>query len=346
MRFHIGFSKRISKKTIIFILGLLSMALAMFFGNTEIVFADQVTINAQPGYYAYYRDNSSTPIIPSVTCNTNHCVYSVSNYNGFNGYNFTYSYDLASISCSSRKADIIFNAYLRNTSGGALQENMNISGVTNGTAQALSMEYGGIQFKLRGVNLDRTITFVTNASGSPTTQVGAAWILARVTYECITDQNAAINSAAQDIMQNDNQNTQSIIDSFEDSTQDIINNQNDSNTSSSQSSANTFFNNFQFNDTRGLTSVITSPIRLLQGIINSTDSCSDYTFSISMLGTQTKQVSLPSGCILWNNVPQQVVLAYWIIVWAIVGYRALIDMIHFASSLRDPDKKNDYTLDL
>lgn len=167
----------------------------------------------------------------------------------------------------------------------------------------------------------------------------------------LSSVNQTIENSTNNIITNNQQNTQTIIENNNSNTQDIIDSQQeikdsitDSNVASSSSKGANLFHNTAYND-HGLRDIVLAPVRLLQGVINSQNSCNDLIFNINMNGTD-KLVSLPSGCILWDLVPSSVDTIFQIMVYGLSAYYILLDLFKFVNDLRDPDKKNEFTLDL
>lgn len=120
----------------------------------------------------------------------------------------------------------------------------------------------------------------------------------------------------------------------------------DDNIQGSIENGSNFFGNTTINS-HGIGSIVSAPIRLLQAIINSNNSCTNLPLTINMGSSSlTQNVSIPSGCILWDNVPTAVIAVYWSVIFGLFGYYILIDLFHFVDDLHDPDKKNSYVMDL
>lgn len=140
-------------------------------------------------------------------------------------------------------------------------------------------------------------------------------------------------------------NQQQIINS-QNQTNDILNNDN---TTSATNSGSSWFSGFQIDNTKGFTSIITAPIRLIQGILNGSSSCTNLTIPISLKHNSTtlsNEVSLPCGSILWNNVPNAAVLLYWSTIFGLFAWWVLRDMYKFIDSIRDPDNKTEFLMKL
>lgn len=130
---------------------------------------------------------------------------------------------------------------------------------------------------------------------------------------------------------------------------EINNNITNSDTTQANSSGSSFFSNFHVDSTRGFSSIITAPIRLIQGILDGSSSCSNLNFDIGLKHnseTVSNEVSLPCGSILWNNVPNAAVLLYWTSVYGLFAWWVLRDMYKFVDSIRDPDNKTEFLMNL
>ena len=95
----------------------------------------------------------------------------------------------------------------------------------------------------------------------------------------------------------------------------------------------------------GVSSIVTAPITLLNGMLSASESCSPLSFNITLGGT-TKQVSLPCGSILWNSVSSSTESLINVVIWGLLGFYVCIDLYKFVQDLHDPDKKNDYIMEL
>ena len=337
MRFHCGISFRPKKlKWLLIGVGLLGL----LFSNIMIVHADY--FSDAPNMY-YYRDNATSEIFPNVLTSSSDYYYYPTN-SGFNAYNFTTIYyfnqSASNVICPSGFADVSTRVSLLDTTGNYINDGLNFTEVNNGTIQLASIQNGYADVTFKNVDLSKNLKFVTNASYGRQTQVGIFAVHKPLTITCLT-------ADWQYIVNNNNENTETIvnaIDGIDDKVDEINDTLTDDNVSEATSNAEDLFDDTDVSEPIGLTSIITAPIRLLQTMLDG-GTCNDFTFSINMNGTP-KQVSIPSGCLLWNNVPSAVVFTYHVMVFGLLGYRVLIDMVHFVNSLRDPDKKNDYTLDL
>lgn len=102
-----------------------------------------------------------------------------------------------------------------------------------------------------------------------------------------------------------------------------------------------FFDNFTTTDNGGISSIVTSPLRLIKGLLNSGSSCQDLSFTI-----YGKKVAFPSGCILWDKVPDNVLTIYHTLICGVFAYYLLIKLFKDIENLKDPNKSEVSTLDL
>lgn len=139
--------------------------------------------------------------------------------------------------------------------------------------------------------------------------------------------------------------------------QDIITSQNDINNSinnsqvdSSSTSGGGFFDNFSVDDSRGFSSIITAPLQFLRDLLTSNDSCNPLSFNIEMkddnISVSNTGLQLPCGNVLWNRVPQTIEVIWVTLVWGLVGYRLLLDMVKFINNSLNPEYSKEYFLDL
>ena len=100
-----------------------------------------------------------------------------------------------------------------------------------------------------------------------------------------------------------------------------------------------FFQNFNDNDF-GLSDIVSLPLILIKALSNGS-TCSSLDFNI--LGSD---VSFPSGCILWDKVPESFEIIYYTFVGGFFSYIILINLFHDVNKLRDPKNSEVSTLDL
>lgn len=155
------------------------------------------------------------------------------------------------------------------------------------------------------------------------------------------------------LLYNINNSSQTIIDnqqSIINSQQDINDSLNDDNTSEAGTSANDFFDDFEVQDTHGISGVITAPIVFLQNLLTyDPNSCSPLSFTLNMSDdniSQSKQLSLPCGTLLWSKAPSSVILIYDTLIWGLLGYRVLIGLNKFFNETLNPESAKEYYLDL
>lgn len=147
----------------------------------------------------------------------------------------------------------------------------------------------------------------------------------------------SIDNSTQDILNNNNQNTQDIINNQNQNTQDINDTLTDSNVDTGN--ANDFFSNFEDNDF-GLSDIVKSPLVLIQGLTNGS-SCQNL--NLNVFG---KDVSMPSGCILWNKVPPNIESIYFVFIGGFLAYVLGTKLFHDVNDLKNPEKSEVSTLDL
>lgn len=177
--------------------------------------------------------------------------------------------------------------------------------------------------------------------------------LAPIQYTCSgLDSAGIINSvtnSATTIIENNNNNTQEIIDSASQNTEQIIGSLTDDTISSDTiDTGNDFFDNFSTSSTTGFSGIINAPIRIFQSMVNN-NACVPLVLPFSLNdGTHngSANVSLPCGNILWDNAPQAVVLMWHTIIFGVLGYRLLIDLVKFVNNLLNPNSTNEYVMDL
>ena len=100
-----------------------------------------------------------------------------------------------------------------------------------------------------------------------------------------------------------------------------------------------FFTDFEENDF-GLSDIVKAPLILIRGLSNG-GTCQDLQFNV--LGAD---VSLPSGCILWDKVPVSIETIYNIFIGGFFAYILGTKLFHDVNDLKDPQKNEVSTLDL
>lgn len=353
MRFHFGFSKRISIKTLIYFLGTIFVVLLAFFGITEheIVYAD--TLDKQPSSFYYYNNtSSSSPIYPSLGSNNYNYYWFITN-SGSASFNFTYLYNFSSISCSSGRADLEAAFFLELNGSPSFQQSSNNFSTTYNSGGTISSQISvnsngnGTLLKLKNVDLSKVVKIVANTSTSYTVNraiVDRVW-----TYSCLQDSTA-------NIIANDDKNTQNIINNNNQNTQNIINSQNEINNSinddyidTALETGNDFFDNFNIDDSRGFSSIVTAPIQFLRDLLTSSHSCSPLSISFNPndgIRSGNATWSIPCGDILWSKAPYAIILLWYTIIYGLLGYRILVDMMRFINRTLNPEDTSEYIMDL
>ncbi len=117
------------------------------------------------------------------------------------------------------------------------------------------------------------------------------------------------------------------------------------------SAGNDFFDGFNVRD-YGVSSIITAPLALINGLLDGV-SCNQLNLQIGLFdnfdeGSSVieKEVALPSGCILWNNVPPAVVTLYQTIIFGLVAYRYLLALKRTIMNVEDPNYSKVEVIDL
>ena len=342
MRVHFGFSKRIKLSTLIKIVGGLLALLGLYFSSTAMVYAEEFN-NASSFHYWTYSNTDTmkdegTGLINNHLWNDpiNRVQWLYSAYQYYTGYMYdiTFTYYASSIplgnqgildfvdSCSIGTGGSSYQCYLnKGTSNGEDYVQISIANFVGNNQNNLWINFYSNTNKMVYLNPTRYVLKINAKQDTGAT-------------------SEDIYNATNNIITNNNNNTNIINGSLNDINDSLT----DDNVSSATSNAEDLLDNIDVSEPIGLTSIITAPIRLLQSLING-GSCNGLSFDINLNGTP-KNVTIPSGCILWDNVPSSVVVIYYIMVYGLFGYRILVDMVHFIDSLRDPDKKNEYTLDL
>lgn len=158
------------------------------------------------------------------------------------------------------------------------------------------------------------------------------------------DMNQALVNSTHLIIENDNANTQRIIDNNNANTDRIVNSQEDikdaiTDDSIDTDTADSFFSDFEDKD-YGLSDIVKAPLLVIRNLNNGSN-CNSLDFNV--LG---QDVSMPSGCILWDKVPQNVETIYFVFVGGYLAYVLGTKLYHDINDLKDPDKQEVSTLDL
>lgn len=163
-----------------------------------------------------------------------------------------------------------------------------------------------------------------------------------VQYDNSTEAVAnAINQQTQVISSWSSTINDSII-STQNLVRNVVSSQNTTNNliqDSSVDDKSSFFTNFSDNS-HGLSGIVSAPLVLVRGL-NSGTSCDPLTFSVF-----GKSVSMPSGCILWNQVPTEVETIYFVFIGGFLAYILVTKLFHDINDLKDPEKSEVSTLDL
>lgn len=119
----------------------------------------------------------------------------------------------------------------------------------------------------------------------------------------------------------------------------------DSKTDGATSDASNFFNNFTTTDNGGISSIITSPLRLINALLSNSNSCNDLSLQIDMVSLK-KDVSLPCGSILWSKVPNSTIIIYHTLIFGLASFFILVSLYHDIEDIKKPDDKGVKTTDL
>lgn len=115
----------------------------------------------------------------------------------------------------------------------------------------------------------------------------------------------------------------------------------DSNTSGATDDATSFFDDFSNTDHGGISGVVSAPLELIKSLINNNNVCSNLNFSVF-----EKDVYFPSGCVLWNKVPDSFITIWNVLICGLGSYGILIALFKDIEKLKTPDSKGVDTLDL
>lgn len=173
-----------------------------------------------------------------------------------------------------------------------------------------------------------------------------------------TGTAAAIQNQTNILINNQNQNTNEIINNQNQNTDKVVSEQEKTNekldelnqnvtsddTSGGESTGSSFFNDFDVNDNGGISGIITSPLRVINKMLDS-NTCENLTFNLNFLG-KNKEVSLPSGCILWNKAPQSAVTIYQTLLCGLFSYILATNLFKDIEKLKNPKESEVDTLDL
>lgn len=128
-------------------------------------------------------------------------------------------------------------------------------------------------------------------------------------------------------------------------TTDAINQVNDSinNDNIDSGTGSDFFSNFDTSDNGGISSIVTKPLVIINNLLSNNNSCNNLTLP-NILGVSNAE--LPSGCILWNNVPSSVVAIWNTFVCGLASYYILKDIFKIIEKLKNPTDDSVEVIDL
>lgn len=104
---------------------------------------------------------------------------------------------------------------------------------------------------------------------------------------------------------------------------------------------NSFFDNFSTEDNGGISGIITAPLTLINSLLDNQGTCTDLEFPI-----MGKDVAIPSGCIIWDKVPNSIETIIQMLVCGTGAYFILTKLFKDINNLKDPNKSEVSTLDL
>lgn len=332
MRFYFGFSKRVPFKWILIAIGAI-LAFFGIFNNAHALSVDELSPVAC--YNFFYRSNDGVGGLNTSFSGLN-TDYSRNFYESINNPSidyFVFPYSQSSYQNSSNNINVgnisIFSTRMCfSSSQGTYNTDYCSDCVYNGgyyiCPNAKTMYTSNFRIYVNTLQIQSTISIPQYICGYKYTG------------------NADTNT----IIDNDNSNTQQIIDS-----QNNINNSiNNSQVDSSSTSGGGFFDNFSVDDSRGFSSIITAPLQFLRDLLTSGASCTPLSFDIEMkddnIMVSNTGLTLPCGNVLWNRVPQAIELIWVTLVWGLVGYRLLLDMVKFINNSLNPEYSKEYFLDL
>lgn len=351
MRFHIGFSKRISWKWIIGAIGVIA---AFFFGNHVVLAATSGSVNMTPTRVRVFDNSDSswqnqtmtfrTASSGSVLGDNYYTSYSPTTNGGVqHGPIFSGTvewYMPAKDLCPSAgvinyefryfvRPQVSYGELFPSNGFGIIGLNDSISWKlisrnlsTTGNIYIVKMQVpNNLAFKLR---------FYFDADTS-----NAYYVSSSVNYTWVYNCDYSLEESTTDIINNLNQNAQDIIDNLNDP----------SITTDTTNFANTMFGQDPFAN-HGLQSIITAPITLLQGILNaSTGTCTNLMFDVPFLGS-TGHANIPCGDIIWSHVPNTALALYQTTIFGFMIYFVLSDIVKTINECLDPERKNDFVMQL
>lgn len=104
-----------------------------------------------------------------------------------------------------------------------------------------------------------------------------------------------------------------------------------------------FFNNFSTTDNGGISAIVTKPLILVNSLLDNNNSCANLLLP-SFMGADN--VTLPSGCILWNSAPALVVNLWNIFITGFGSYYVLKQLFLLVENLKSPNNDKVEVLDL
>lgn len=170
--------------------------------------------------------------------------------------------------------------------------------------------------------------------------------------------SGSLNAEISNVISNSNLSTKEDVDKLNDEVKnqvqeqqqtnqkldDLNNNITSDDTSGGNSEGSSFFNDFEVNDNGGISGIITSPLKVINKMLEG-NTCENLTFNLNFLG-KNKQVSLPSGCIMWNKAPQSAVTIYQTLLCGLFSYILATNLFKDIEKLKNPKESEVDTLDL
>lgn len=179
------------------------------------------------------------------------------------------------------------------------------------------------------------IPLVTNGSAGETVYMG----ISRNFTIYDVDDSGSIIIDQNEIIIDQNKETNEKLDETNDKLEDLEDSITNPNVDSD--TGNDFFNNFQTEDNGGISGIITAPLTLINSLLDGQGTCTDLTFSI-----MGKEVALPSGCIIWEKVPNEMEILIQTLVCGTGAYFLLRQLFKDIEKLKNPNNSEVSTLDL
>lgn len=110
-----------------------------------------------------------------------------------------------------------------------------------------------------------------------------------------------------------------------------------------QNQANNYFTDFDDDDNGGISAIITRPLMIINNLLSNNSSCSNLNLPNIMGATNAY---LPSGCILWDNAPSEVITLWNTLIIGLGSYFILRDLYKTIHDLKDPDNDKVEVMDL